>query len=101
MIRRPPRSTLFPSTPLFRSEYLQSKLGVPVKSLPVKSYPAAVTAFTNGQVQLAWFGGFTRVQAPPPGPGSEGNAPGAGDGAVKSFIIPHTKTRPVPSEEVP
>jgi phosphonate transport system substrate-binding protein len=39
--------------------YLQSKLFVPVKYLPVKSYPAAVTAFTNGQVQLAWFGGFT------------------------------------------
>ena len=24
-------------------------------------YPAAVTAFTNNQVQLAWFGGFTGV----------------------------------------
>src|SRR5215470_233893 len=45
------------------AEYLQGKLGVPVKYLPVKSYPAAVTAFTNGQVQLAWFGGFTGVQA--------------------------------------
>ena len=29
------------------AEYLQSKLGVPVKYLPVKSYPAAVTAFTR------------------------------------------------------
>ena len=45
------------------ADYLQGKLGVPVKYLPVKSYPAAVTAFTNGQVQLAWFGGFTGVQA--------------------------------------
>ncbi|GJD59091.1 Phosphate-import permease protein PhnE [Methylobacterium dankookense] len=25
----------------------------------MKNYPAAVTAFTNGQVQLPWFGGFT------------------------------------------
>src|SRR2546428_5814380 len=41
------------------AEYLQSKLVGPVKYLPVKSYPAAVTAFTNGQVQLACFGGFT------------------------------------------
>src|SRR2546430_7872299 len=53
------------------AEYLQSKLGVPVKYLPVKSYPAAVTAFTNGQVQLAWFGGFhwldVRLPAPRPG----------------------------------
>src|SRR5262249_53926357 len=37
------------------ADYLQSKLAVPVKYLPVKSYPAAVTAFINGQVQLAWF----------------------------------------------
>ncbi len=36
---------------------------MPVRYVPVKSYPAAVTAFTNGQVQLAWFGGFTGVQA--------------------------------------
>src|SRR5215470_10378749 len=53
------------------AEYLQSKLSVPVKYLPVKSYPAAVTAFTNGQVQLAWFGGFTGVQARRQVPGSE------------------------------
>ncbi len=39
--------------------YLEGKLGVPVRYIPVKNYPAAVTAFTNGQVQLAWFGGFT------------------------------------------
>ncbi len=35
------------------ADYLQSKLGLLVKYLPVKSYPAAVTAFTNNQVQLA------------------------------------------------
>ena len=45
------------------AEYLHSKLGVPVKYPPVKTYPAVVTAFVNGQVQLAWFGGFTVVQA--------------------------------------
>ncbi len=43
--------------------YLETALGVPVGYVPVKSYPAAVTAFTNDQVQLAWFGGFTGVQA--------------------------------------
>ncbi len=45
------------------AKYFESKLGVPVRYLPVKSYPAAVTAFTNNQVQFAWFGGFTGVQA--------------------------------------
>ncbi len=52
------------------AEQLQAKLGVPVKYIPVKSYPAAVTAFTNNQVQLAWFGGFTGVQARRQTPGA-------------------------------
>ena len=43
------------------AERLEARLGVPVRYVPVKSYPAAVTAFTNNQVQLAWFGGFTGV----------------------------------------
>jgi phosphonate transport system substrate-binding protein len=82
-------------------EYLQSKLGVPVKYLPVKSYPAAVTAFTNGQVQLAWFGGFTGVQARRQVPGSEAIAQGAEDVAFKSFIIANSKTGLAPSKEFP
>ena len=45
------------------AQYLEAKLGLPVKYVPVKSYPAAVTAFINNDVQLAWFGGFTGVQA--------------------------------------
>ena len=45
------------------AKYFESKLVVPVKYLRVKSYPAAVTAFTNNQVQFAWFGGLTGVQA--------------------------------------
>ena len=83
------------------AEYLQSKLGVAVKYLPVKSYPAAVTAFTNGQVQLAWFGGFTGVQARRQVPGSEAIAQGAEDVAFKSFIIANTKTGLRPSKEFP
>ena len=83
------------------AEYLQSKLGVPVKYLPVKSYPAAVTAFTNGQVQLAWFGGFTGVQARRQVPGSEAIAQGAEDVAFKSFFIANTKTGLAPSKEFP
>ena len=59
------------------ADYLQAKLGVPVRYVPVKSYPAAVTAFTNNQVQLAWFGGFTGVQARRAVPGSEAIAQGA------------------------
>jgi phosphonate transport system substrate-binding protein len=83
------------------AEYLQDKLGVAVKYLPVKSYPAAVTAFTNGQVQLAWFGGFTGVQARRQVPGSEAIAQGAEDVAFKSFIIANAKTGLKPSNEFP
>jgi phosphonate transport system substrate-binding protein len=81
------------------AEHLQSKLGIPVKYLPVKSYPAAVTAFTNGQVQLA--GGFTGVQARRQVAGSEAIAQGAEDVAFKSFFIANTKTGLTPSKEFP
>ena len=83
------------------AEYLQVKLGVTVKYLPVKSYPAAVTAFTNNQVQLAWFGGFTGVQARRQVAGSEAIAQGAEDVAFKSFFIANSKTGLAPSKEFP
>jgi phosphonate transport system substrate-binding protein len=83
------------------ADYLQGKLGVTVKYLPVKSYPAAVTAFTNGQVQLAWFGGFTGVQARRQVAGSEAIAQGAEDVAFKSFFIANAKTGLASSKEFP
>ena len=45
------------------ASYLESKLGVAVTYIPVKSYAAAVAAFRNDQVQLAWFGGLSGVRA--------------------------------------
>ena len=69
------------------AKYLETKLGVPVRYVPVKSYPAAVTAFVNNNVQLAWFGGFTGVQARRAVPGSEAIAQGAEDVNFKSYFI--------------
>jgi phosphonate transport system substrate-binding protein len=43
--------------------YLQARLGMPVEWTPVTDYAAAVEALVNGKVDLAWFGGFTFVQA--------------------------------------
>jgi phosphonate transport system substrate-binding protein len=43
--------------------YLQARLGVPVEWTPVTDYAAAVEALVNDKVDLAWFGGFTFVQA--------------------------------------
>ncbi|MBX9591959.1 MAG: putative selenate ABC transporter substrate-binding protein [Hyphomonadaceae bacterium] len=74
------------------AKYFESKLGVPVKYLAVKSYPAAVTAFINNQVQFAWFGGLTGVQARLAVPGSQAIAQGAEDVAFKSYIIAHIST---------
>src|SRR5215467_7415661 len=82
------------------AEYLQTKLGLPVRYLPVKSYPAAVTAFTNNQVQLAWFGGFTGVQARREVPGSEAIAQGAEDAAFKTFFIANAQTGLKPGAEL-
>lgn len=72
--------------------YLEGRLGVPVRYIPVKNYPAAVTAFTNGQVQLAWFGGFTGVQARRAVPDSLAIAQGAEDAAFKTYFIANAKT---------
>ncbi len=72
--------------------YLAAQTGADVKYIPVKSYPAAVAAFRNNQVQLAWFGGLTGVQARNLVPGSEAIAQGAEDTAFKSYFIAHTST---------
>jgi phosphonate transport system substrate-binding protein len=74
------------------AKYLEAKLGVPVKYVPVKTYPAAVTAFINNDVQLAWFGGFTGVQARHAVPGSEAIAQGAEDVSFKSYFIANSET---------
>jgi len=47
--------------PLMR--YLSARLGVKVEYTPVTDYAAAVEALVNRKVDLAWFGGFTFVQA--------------------------------------
>lgn len=74
------------------ADYLSEKTGVPVKYIPVKSYAATVTAFRNNQVQLAWFGGLSGVQARRLVPGSEAIAQGSEDPTFKSYIIANTST---------
>ena len=45
------------------SSELSEKLDVPVRYAPVSNYPAAVSAFRTGSLDLVWFGGLTGVQA--------------------------------------
>ena len=44
-------------------KYLEQRLGTKVEFTPVTDYAAAVEALANKQVDMAWFGGFTFVQA--------------------------------------
>ncbi|QID17308.1 putative selenate ABC transporter substrate-binding protein [Nitrogeniibacter mangrovi] len=44
-------------------KYLEARLGMPVKFVPVTDYAAVVEALGSGKVDLAWLGGFTYVQA--------------------------------------
>lgn len=83
------------------AKYLEAKLGVPVTYVPVKSYPASVTAFKNGQVQLAWFGGLTSVQARLAVPGSQSIVQGAEDTAFVSYIIANAATGLEPGATFP
>ncbi len=44
-------------------KYLEGKLAMKVEFTPVTDYAASVEALVNKKVDLAWFGGFTFVQA--------------------------------------
>ncbi|QDE30795.1 putative selenate ABC transporter substrate-binding protein [Shewanella polaris] len=81
--------------------YLSEQLGVEVKYIPVKSYSAAVTAFRNNQVQLAWFGGLSGVQARRLVPGSEAIAQGFEDQFFKSYLIANHSIDLMPSDNFP
>lgn len=83
------------------ADYLGKQLGVETKFVPVKSYPAAVTAFRNNEVQLAWFGGLTGVQARRAVPGSQAIAQGAEDAAFVSYFVANAATGLKPSKDFP
>ena len=51
--------------------YLSKALGVKVEYVPVNDYPAAVSLFRSGDLDLVWFGGLTSVQARLQTPGAQ------------------------------
>ena len=83
------------------ADYLTEKLGVNVKYVPVKSYSASVQAFKNNEVQLAWFGGLSGVQARLGVPGSMAIAQGAEDPNFITYFIANTSTGLSFSEDFP
>ncbi|MBE3636823.1 putative selenate ABC transporter substrate-binding protein [Mangrovicoccus algicola] len=83
------------------AEYLEQELGVDVEFVPVKSYAASVTAFRNDQIQLAWFGGLTGVQARLMTPGARAIAQGVEDPTFITYFIANTATGLEPSDAFP
>ena len=83
------------------ADYLSRSLGLDVVYIPVKSYGAAISAFRNNQVQLAWFGGLSGVRARQLVPGSEAIAQGQEDQFFKTLFIAHHSTAIEPTESFP
>ena len=81
--------------------YLSKTLNVKTKYVPVKSYAAAVTAFRNNQVQLAWFGGLSGVRARGLVKDSRAIAQGKNDPFFKTYFIAHKSTGLKFSENFP
>ncbi|MEM6673705.1 MAG: putative selenate ABC transporter substrate-binding protein [Planctomycetota bacterium] len=71
------------------AEHLSTVLGVPVEYVPTADYSASVEMFKSGDVQLAWFGGLTGVQARAAVEGARVVAQGAVDPRFKTYFIAH------------
>ena len=69
------------------AEYLSSRLGVAVEYVPSVDYAAVVTGFTQGGLDLAFFGGLTGVQARLRDPGADAIAQRERDAQFHSKFI--------------
>ena len=69
------------------AEYLSEETGADVRYLPSHSYAALVTGWRNDEVQFAWYGGLTGVQARLAVPGSNAVAQRVTDEDFKSVFV--------------
>ncbi len=69
------------------TEHLNDVLDVKVEYVPTVDYAATVLAFKRGDVQMAWFGGLTGVQARRAVPGSTAIAQRPRDATFHSKFI--------------
>ena len=83
------------------AKYLSKILNKEVEYVPVKSYAAAVTAFRNNQVQLAWFGGLSGVRARKLVEGSKAIAQGKADPFFETYFIANVSTGLTLSKDFP
>lgn len=74
------------------ADYLSEQLDVAVEYVPTADYTASVEMFKNDDVQLAWFGGLSGVQARAAVEGSRAIAQGKVDPTFKSYFIANAST---------
>jgi len=79
------------------AKYLEKELKVPVSYKPVTDYPAAVTAFKVGDLDLVWFGGLTGVQARLQVPGAQAIAQRDIDAEFHSIFIANKNSKIPPT----
>jgi len=75
------------------AEYIGEKTNLEVEYIPTVDYSALVTAFERGEIQLAWFGGLTGVQARSVAPNSEAIAQRPRDQEFHSVFIAQKKLK--------
>ena len=83
------------------ARHLSQSVGVPMQYVPATDYKASVEMFKNGDIQLAWFGGLTGVQARQAVPGSRAIAQGDTDPKFISYFVAHKDAPIQPSESFP
>jgi len=83
------------------AEHLGQVLGIQVRYVPTSSYTSSVEAFKTADVQLAWFGGLTGVQARAAVAGARAIAQGRIDPSFKSYFIAHASAGIEPGDDFP
>lgn len=74
------------------ARHLSEVLDVPVEYVPSRDYQATVEMFRNGDIDLAWFGGLTGVQARHLVDGARAIAQGDSDPSYYSYFIANRST---------
>ena len=69
------------------AEYLSEETGLDVRYVPQVDYAAVVTAFKQGDIHMAWYGGLTGVQARLAVPDAEAIAQRPRDAAFHSVFV--------------
>ncbi len=83
------------------ASYLAKELGIRVEYVPSPDYGTSVTNFKNKDIQLAWFGGLTGVQAREAVPGATAIAQGDTDPKFIAYVIAHKDSGLAMSENFP